>query len=885
MSFGHLLQYVTEHTWCDPRQDNQYVFKAAKISPFLGIFNHIDIVGRRVALPEKGKKYHVFQIGTVMPSMLSLLGTGPSWAENNWRNFSDSMAAQKMVADIFTPNGEVLPRFNSYYCVTKERVLVLCVEDDQKLGFNYTTTLLYLRVYANNFYKAGVVDEDSVVFATGYKNITSNQRTEIQNTYVEYLAKDGKCLCYINGYRVPNLYIVNINVNDTVELVYDGSVMDFRSYPIAQLRSFLSTKDGVQKYLIHDPSKTVDGIEYVDDIDFYVKCNYSYMKSGVLHAGTKSYLLSMGSSKNKRQVTHRDYSVSVDGVAAIGNNLKIDIESEHGSAIAAPILVANMSIDMVVRKTAPERVLAKDASRIFELYKLPQDAVIEAMAGNMSTLPMWTAAALENSDYIKHMATPYEQLSTELLSGAFGYNGISVAVGYTPTEAVDDGSSKTVLLPYQLRENSTVYEYDSDGLYIGNYPHIFGDSHTVSTENRLITQMAEVISGRGTSRPNLKFGTDIIPVTPGCSYRVYRCSIEGGEPNDVWLDITGTNKYEVVDDVLLWLDTADTIRYLAVSCDDTFMQMDIQLQMTGGVLEFDLVQEEDRGAGYVPKVMTIPGGQLDIIMNNYSMIKGIDYFVNFPKIRIVNKNYLKQPCSAELQDIHVRMVGFCSPTMQLDHDEDVGFIQFGTLSNNQKFDIRDDKVLRITVDGKLTTRDQLMFSEETPDIFIASALNGLPYQVKDIIVPMNAYTGNIDTYALRAQSMAVDQQVSDYMTMYTDQPVHDINMIVTGVYTLVSPYFSVILDDMVNGTMTESQCALLTQDTDIMNFFLTYDFLLQMDPLNSTVAGMNKFVKIVVHPHEYTLAVNINQYRVLQRLAFIKSGTRIDISTHVTLLT
>lgn len=84
----------------------------------------------------------------------------------------------------------------------------------------------------------------------------------------------------------------------------------------------------------------------------------------------------------------------------------------------------------------------------------------------------------------------------------------------------------------------------------------------------------------------------------------------------------------------------------------------------------------------------------------------------------------------------------------MDEIDDFGFVEHGFLSNNNRHDIRDDKVLRITLNGSLKDRNDLQFSEGHDGISIVNSLNGQPYQIKDIIVPLKQLV-NENTYSLR----------------------------------------------------------------------------------------------------------------------------------------
>ena len=78
--------------------------------------------------------------------------------------------------------------------------------------------------------------------------------------------------------------------------------------------------------------------------------------------------------------------------------------------------------------------------------------------------------------------------------------------------------------------------------------------------------------------------------------------------------------------------------------------------------------------------------------------------------------------------------------------DEFGFIINGVMSRNSIFDIRDDKVIMIAIEGSMRTRDDLTFTENLPIINVPTARNGAPYVIKDVIVPLRDSTitnGNV----------------------------------------------------------------------------------------------------------------------------------------------
>jgi hypothetical protein len=475
------------------------------------------------------------------------------------------------------------------------------------------------------------------------------------------------------------------------------------------------------------------------------------------------------------------------------------------------------------------------------------------------------------------MGTLFEDLTPTLLRDAFGYNAISRIVADTPQYTSLQAGRTTATLPPQLRNRSTIYEYGSDGYLLDSYHHSFGDQYFGDTTHTGTTAMIEGLSGYSTTRPDVKYGTGYISITSGYNFRVYRCGTTGGSPDYNWVDITDGGDYTVVANVLHYTAVNTPGYHLCVISDKDFLQFSLQLSASSGVFEFVLMQEEDRGTGYFSHPLTIPYGQLDIFMGKKSLIKDIDYFVDFPVVRIINKKYLVQPAESTPQDILVRFYGFCTPGMEIEPVTDKGFVRYGQLSEDGRFNVRDDKVLRITVDGRTSMRDQVSFGEEHIPGAISDPLNGLPYQIKDIVVPMKDYVAE-STYILRAQAQAIDTEVEDYLSVKLPKQTLTGLMTIQAKHPVYSPFFSTIIELMVTNAITESECRTLTGNSDILPRFAEYAYLLNSDPLNVVKDTNFSFVTVFPHARDTSVPVKANQYRVLQALVSLYGAGNIDLS-------
>jgi hypothetical protein len=192
----------------------------------------------------------------------------------------------------------------------------------------------------------------------------------------------------------------------------------------------------------------------------------------------------------------------------------------------------------------------------------------------------------------------------------------------------------------------TVYEYDSEGVLLGFYPN------SMSTDYECInsaTRLVEMYSGQASLQPLTVYGENHLLIPP-TEYRVYKCEKVAGLVNHKWKDITRSTLYTVQNQQLVWNSSQD-LQWLMIRRLDSWLTYTLQLQAQNGVLQFTLTENAliDGQLQTVPVI--VPYGDMDVFLNGYSLIKGLDYFVDLPNIYIVNKTRLNYPTEAAFQQI------------------------------------------------------------------------------------------------------------------------------------------------------------------------------------------------------------------------------------------
>jgi len=280
--------------------------------------------------------------------------------------------------------------------------------------------------------------------------------------------------------------------------------------------------------------------------------------------------------------------------------------------------------------------------------------------------------------------------------------------------------------------------------------------------------------------------------------------------------------------------------------------------------------------------MEIPMNQLTVFLNGYILIENLDYRVDFPKIYITNKEYLIGDAYTN-QKISILFTGLCATDFSREINSDTGFINHGLLSYNNKYDLRDNKVLRIAVGGKLKSRSDLLFAENDSGVTVPNAINGLPYSITEIIVPLyNEATRTTDV--LRNEATVIDNAVSSYLTSITPEPIFTTPNPIQNQHTLYSPFLSKIIFDLANNILVDPRLTQNYSDPDVRDMCVNYTYLLAFDPAQApNLPDMNY---VIIHPHVASTVISLDvfKYRFVLRVLKVFFNDRLSISGFVNLV-
>ncbi len=852
-TYDYLRKQALKDVWRMPGIDRQFIITPQRITKKYGRKKHIDVAWETYRLPDATSTWHVYDASALSPIVLNLFRRCEGWTP-----LSDSTNKRGVYINAYVDSGVELPRFDSYYRYTNSGALLIAFKVNKKFIPDLEKDTVSFRVYSGAAINIGQMPPISNQIGTygAYINVPADLAT--LEDQLELVPAGAHINLYHNGIWYAELQDMSIKPGDWVEFIYDTSVYKTYEFAVKDLFHYNSTMDSDQKYLLHPPGSS-DVLDFYDDIDIYV-----YQK--VAGVPLRGIYFHKNEVSAVRQLTHRDYGIRTRNFAPISRVLNALTEPN----IPAP--VDSLYIQLVIRDgNIQNSKLTYEHTRLFELYKLNNTDIVRAMQGIDANVPFWAAPELEKSFYAYGLRCSYNELTKEVAESIYGYNASAKIVGDTPVKLTSP-NPQDVPIPIRMQHGCTMYEYDSEGLMIGWYQHLGGPTYRPRNDE---TVYLEGIVGLGADRIDQLQNIRQTQLNEVFTYRIYNGSLIGNVVQPTFEDVTGSDKYKVENGLFTWLSTR-AADYPIVMSDSKFYAKDYDIRPHFGTMIITLQSQQTRPTGDGFYNLPFPLGQIDVFLNGYSLLKDLDYFVDFPRVHIVNKDYLKNAMTED-QKVHIRFVGFPTKTFEFTNDGDVGFIEHGFLSNNNRYDLRDDKVQRVVIGGKLYTKSELEFSEEHQGVSITDPANGLPYMVKDMLVPVKPYTV-VDMYELRKKSQEVDKIVSDYLTLKLPQPPRGELMAITRKYEVFSPFTNQLITDLRSGAISLPLRLSGFDRQEVVTICKPYEYLLQIDPLKSPHLQDERFV--AVHPHGYPQAVGVsaNAYRFMTKVVEIYCDGKMTLS-------
>lgn len=838
-----LYDHAVKNIWCVPNQDINIILAPRRLSPHGGSLVSQNVLWDDIHLPNDRDWFYVYQIGNINPSRLGL-----DDAYNTWISIQTHSNRNNLLINAYLSTGRSYTGRNVYFLRTYDGNILVAIKRDGRVG-NLDDEQLYLRFYKNSFYSKPICPEclTGLVTWSGQASDIS-ELALVQAQFRKYKQLQGGLTFTVNGLYVNDLTTATVQWGDEISWTWDASIKEVVEYSIEDLQKFISHRDLTDKYLLFREGRGDDTIDYFDDNDIIVGRRVNAAKTEALYYHRNAAVA-------VRQVTHREYSIPVNHVDQL---LRDNTWTSRNDTI----------ITLIVRHSGLRRPLISEHHRIHELYKLSDQDRLKAMLGTDATVDVWRAASLEASDYVRLMGVKRpEEMVAEGIYNAYGYNTMaSLLVG--ELHRIPD-NDQWLRLPPGVSDYCTGFEYDDQGLLNGYHTQRNALEWPIHHDT---TKYVEFFPGLATAIPEIILGAQDYVLDPMLNYGFYVCDIWNGKPVGDWRYAMIHEEFEINDGVLTWLVDGSN-KLTAIKSDKHVLVEQHEVRNDNFVYKFDLMVQRSHDDPDQTPIPQIPFGQIDVWLNRHQLVMDVDYIVQWPTICIVNKKFLNND---KFQNIIIRGTGLCKPDMSMERPCDTGFVSYGMLSYNHRFNIRDGKPIRIVADGRVLTRDEVHWSEDR-GMELPKVPNGTPYQILDTILPLRLGTGLHDQFEFRTRSRAVDCELSDYMTLRLPEPREPEPNPIPVKYPLYSPMMSMILFDVFNGKIPPETINRHLSDIDVKQLVEEYEIYRIYDPLFNKDLDL-EYVSIHLHPLVNTLTLSIWEWRFIRAVNRLMFDSRLDMS-------
>lgn len=833
-----IQEYVTRNIWCAPFQDNQAILKLTRMSVPTGVSGNADVWWDDIRLPDNTSKWTLYSIGQNAPWRLTFPNKTMQWfplgywGERSRTNF-----------ELYFDNGIVIPTYQAYVLMTEDQGYIIAVKMEQ-WNYDLINTPLYMRTYRNGFWESD--RSDMLPYCVEYgggRVLNKGLLIEFVNDIRILSSYPGIVNIYHNGKWIDHIDQSKVKIGDYIYYYHDGSVIRVVDFKVANLHEFLSEVDGINKFVLH-PAKEKDlgEIRYRDDLTIHL---YKKLPSGQL----EGRYYHRNREQSVRMLTHADYSVPVETVLGY---IKTDPWTDRD----------NLFIRLQIRESGYKRPLVREHTHLQELYKMPDDQIFRAMIGIDATLDEWYAPKLEKSQYTATMRKWWPPFDIPKSMDMLGYNAMSLLVSESPKRVVMDAGVKVVPLSLMQRVDSTIFEYDANGYYLNHYYNSVAEQYRVRNPE---CAFVEIFLGKGDRVLDWIAGNTDVTLEPNRMYRFYVCPKEKDKPTRKYVVAREGVNYQIVAGVLKWIHSPNSFEGLAWS-DKRFLINELEWQSNTGVYKFSLTHTEQLGV-----VLPIPTEKLFIIANGRSLVENVDYYVRWPEICFVNRNAI----NIEGPNKFVFVAMGMSKDLSRESPKDSGFAYKGIVSMNDRYDVREGRVMRYVVDGKVKFRDEVYFAEDMPMENPPLAPNGAIYESNSVYVPLRDLSAErLDE--LRNNDDEFVGRLEDFLTVRYPQPHEDGPNPIERRHELYSPILTQMLYDIQKGTLSPP----VNPDdfNDVTRKMQPYMHLLDFDP---TMVGYNEnYVIVVPHPYDRMIDVDQTTYRFFSTVVKRYLKSKIKLNTH-----
>ena len=886
-----IVTHAKHNVWCATNQDFQHHINLPRITPDRGVLRGYPVLWDQLLVPKIGKGrdyFHFYQVGNLPAKTFDFIGK-----ENEWISYLDLNHDNNILMDIYFISGAIVPRDHIWITRLYNNNIVIAIRNNLRIDygicdkeyyngvsykdkFTLDNDRLIVRFYSNAYFDSIKYIETAIdpkqPIRHVYRQITNQEdftQFMIQASSIETeFGKSGFGVYYNDGFITEKpTGFSNAYLGRHLGFTWDESFKKNLYFDIKNLPSFISTKHrGVRKYLLVTSDK-YDKIDYHDDVDFYI-VNKS-TGQGVYYNRNASFGLS--------QITHNTYALSAEAVERY-----IELHEFLDS-------IDNCTIRVMIRQGGRDVGLLNQKNRIEELYNLDYSSIVNTHINTQSLVPSWRASNLEASAYVSLMSAPSHLITTNLVVDAYGYNGI-VTQFANPQVKVNAGDviAPTIAMVPDKKNAvgvRSLFTYDAGGLMSGYFannslsplitlPNALSKAKKVECLNFELTEdkVSAWINVDVTNNEIEQYG--------------FRCYVSAGDLNGIsgnWEDVTGSKFYTYIKATSRtpatikwrWDLLSQTNLYPCVKSNKHLHIYKWSKQAGDkydGCLELVVKATQNWGGVMTRRALDIPPSNVDVFVNGLSLIENVDYFMHWPTIVIVNKAINALP----VIDVVVRSYGFGDPRTNTPFKaKETGFIKGGALSINGVYDVRNNKCVRVIVDNKLVSVNDVNYGERSDGV---NQMDGKPYAITDYVLPVENLL-NRDTWSLYEETLRIDESVSNYLTpRVPEKPIKQPIINVTR-WPVISPMVSSILYAFVSNYDFDNIVPDNYTNEDIEKWLKPFKWLLPFDPAHLNVD--ENYFRIEPHANSKVIVISQKQYEFLEWVIKLYLNGRVDLTDNV----
>tara|TARA_B100001057_G_scaffold463613_1_gene517788 strand:+ start:29727 stop:32255 length:2529 start_codon:yes stop_codon:yes gene_type:complete len=834
-----LQQHAIRNVWCTPEQDRQAILKPVRYGKVRGVYERIVLGWDELQTPTRDN-YIVYQIGHYPPALFGLKGV-----TNTWLPLAGLSSESKCTINIYNTKGLLLPLHEVFIIQLDNKTVLLAIRESKYVDM--VNEDIYFHHYTNAYWASQRSSEELDFWVEGITRISSNEQAVLTLYNKWHAAKlyGKKPQLIHNGVLVESLPPANILVGDTLEVRVDDSIEEVIDISLDSLYYAYSNLDNARKYVVD--LGVAETIRYHDDIEIRI------CKKNADGLVTKGLLLNRNKPENVRMLASATYSVNVDQVEYIRQELEL------GEAF----------IRLTVRESGYKRPLIFENNRLHELNKLPEEQRYNIITGKVTSCSLWDITSLERSAYPKVMRLPkIDSAVTIDLYRCYGYNSIAYYSADNQQPVFNTGGIQRIVAPEAYRKG-TMVEYDKDDNVLA-IKRIRDDGLGYSERE---TALVEFFEDEFVEDCPDYYNTELVP----SGHREYRLYHRLNGTQD-WVDITKSVSFTDQKDGFLRHNYSSpnhewVVRHSGWAWSKTFV-----LPLRQGVGEVSLVDANG--------TMELPFRRIIVRLNGKELVQGIDYEINRQSIWISSTTHLK----AE-GDNEVFIVAYDFPDdggegyVDWGRPEHVGWVDHGMINVGNGYDLHSGLLYRANVDNKHLQRSYVERHEEYRGVN-GSLRNGAPYSISMVRPRLQAI--GIPPSAeksLRSDALSRDKIVRDYLTLHAPIPPFTNVSPIPYRHQMYSIFCARILDDAITGVLHIPDYRIL--DSKIKTMVKQYEYLLKFDIAKTGLDGAVESGLVSARPHASGTLIEVPQkvYSFMDRVSLLYLNGRVDMTGHLTIKT